>query len=79
MEENMKKFITKTTVKALIYKQNIKAILMDKRGGPETHTDHAGYIMIGVLLLGIVFGFASGFFQNTVFPTFTSKWNSIFS
>jgi hypothetical protein len=57
----------KILLKALKYRNKLKKFLYDT-SGLNTHTDHAGYMVAGLIIIALVIGWFTGFV-----PQFLSK------
>jgi hypothetical protein len=74
----MKKIMTKVVLKELSLRQKAKEILQDTSGGGSDLTDNAGFIIIGLVLIGVILAAAQTFTSGTFLPALWAKIMALF-
>ena len=73
----MKKIEQKIRKTEIWIKSELQSVLADIRGESQ-NTSNAGGVIVSLLIVALVLGFATGFLQNTFFPWVQNKFTALF-
>lgn len=56
----------------------MRSLIVKDLRGESQNTSNAGGVIVSLLIIALVLGFATGFLQNTFFPWVQNKFTALF-